>query len=359
MICPQCHATIDDGASVCPVCHAYVDAPRPASFLFCEGCGARLSAQERVCPKCGRPAPAILSSESSASDLAAGKTASFPKISQSAIETELPRVSSSVNARSVLDDALDPSVTHVLDASDLAASAKDSSSRAPRVRKGVVAAVALAIAAVAVVAFFVLDPLHVTPGLVDSIRESAEDMFPSRQQGETTDQAPEAGKAGEDASDPTVETIEDSALSDDSAYEQLHQAYEAVVAINDGERFADAITSFNASYLDPDLETRKSASAGAYALRDELQGIIDDLDAMNLADGSAYTDDREHVRQLALWMYERVDVICASWDISLAVPEDEYPFQHEDEILAPMREAGSSALDNYYAHVGEWEPQEP
>ena len=78
-----------------------------------------------------------------------------------------------------------------------------------------------------------------------------------------------------------------------------------------------------------------------------------------LADGSAYTDDREHVRQLALWMYERVDVICASWDISLAVPEDEYPFQHEDEILAPMREAGSSALDNYYAHVGEWEPQEP
>lgn len=359
MICPQCHATIDDGASVCPVCHAYVDAPRPASFLFCEGCGARLSVQDRVCPKCGRPAPAILSSESSASDLAAGKTASFPKISQSAIETELPRVSSALNARSVLDDALDPSVTHVLDASELAASAKANGSRGPRVRKGVIAAAAFAVVAVAAVAFFVLDPFHVTPGMVDSIQQSAEDMFPSRQQGESAEEVPATGETDEDAPDTSVETIEDSALSDASAYEQLHQAYEAVVAINDGERFADAITSFNASFLDPDLETRKNASAGAYALRDELQGIIDDLDAMKLADGSAYTDDREHVRQLAQWMYERVDVICASWDISLAVPEDEYPYQHEDEILAPMREAGNSALDNYYAHVGEWEPQEP
>ena len=168
----------------------------PLRSSSAEGCGARLSVQEPVCPKCGRPAPAILSSESSASDLAAGKTASFPKISQSAIETELPRVSSAVNARSVLDDALDPSVTHVLNASDLAASAKASSSRAPRVRKGVVAAVALVIAAVAVVAFFVLDPLHVTPGLVDSIRESAEDMFPSRQQGETTDHGARGGEGG-------------------------------------------------------------------------------------------------------------------------------------------------------------------
>ena len=32
--------------------------------------------------------------------------------------------------------------------------------------------------------------------------------------------------------------------------------------------------------------------------------------------------------------------------------------QHQDEILKPMRAAGNTARDNYYAHVSEWEPEE-
>lgn len=361
MICPSCHAPIADDAVECPQCHAAVEpAARVTSFLYCDGCGARLTPQDRTCPKCGRPAPGILSSESSASDLAAGKTASFPKIAHGGIETEIPHVSPMANVRSVLDDALDPHVTTVLDARDISASAmKPVESPKRRVSKGLVVTLVLVLFALCAGAFVLFDPFGVIPGFVESIDSSAEEMFPSRQQAEEPAPETSAEEPGESTQAPEpAEPLEDAALSDEAAFEELHRAYENVVAINDGDRFAGVIESFNASYIDPDIATRRSASADAYELRDELQAIIDDLDAMKLSNDSSYEEDREHVRQLAEWMYERVDAICASWDVSLAVPEDEYPFEHEDEILAPMREAGSSALDNYYANVIDWEPQQ-
>ena len=358
MICPNCHALIDDDAVVCPQCHAQVDTARPASFLFCEGCGARLSPEDRTCPKCGRPAPAILSSDSSASDLAAGKTASFPKLSNTGIETELPRVNPAANAQRVLDNALDPNATTVLQGRDISASlGYDPVPPKKRSHKGLVIGIVIVLLAVAGVVFAVFDPFNMMPGMMSSIRSSAEEMFPSRQHA----QAGDDGEANDGATAPAAEpevSIEDSTISDDAAFDQIIQAYDAVVAINDGDRFAEVIDSFNSFYLDPDLEHRTDAATSAYDLRDELQGIIDDLDALQLADDSAYVEDREHVRQLAQWMYERVDVICKSWDVSLAVPEDEYPRDYQDEILAPMQEAGSSALDNYYDHVEEWRPQE-
>ena len=75
MICPHCLKTIEDGETFCPHCHGYVGAVSRDEFVFCEGCGARLSLHDRTCPKCGRPAPGILSTDSASADLAAGKTA--------------------------------------------------------------------------------------------------------------------------------------------------------------------------------------------------------------------------------------------------------------------------------------------
>ena len=73
---------------MCPACGADLSVPASSSvseFIFCEGCGARLNPQDRTCPKCGRPAPGILSQNSAASDLAAGKTASFPRVTSEMI----------------------------------------------------------------------------------------------------------------------------------------------------------------------------------------------------------------------------------------------------------------------------------
>ena len=108
MICPHCLKTIEDGASFCPYCNAYVgpgDGPEHTEFVFCEGCGARLSPHDRTCPKCGRPAPGILSEDAAASDLAAGRTAGFPRLTQEQIDTEVPHAPAS--AAAVLSDAAD------------------------------------------------------------------------------------------------------------------------------------------------------------------------------------------------------------------------------------------------------------
>ena len=57
-------------------------------------------------------------------------------------------------------------------------------------------------------------------------------------------------------------------------------------------------------------------------------------------------------------MYERVDVICQSWDISLAIPDGESMSSHQSEILAPIAQSGNSALNQYDANVGSWKPQQ-
>ena len=96
MICPNCLKTVEDGTTFCPHCHAYMGGTTGESrsdFVFCEGCGARLSIHDRTCPKCGRPAPGILSVKSASSDLAAGRTASFPRLTPDLIDTEASRPS--------------------------------------------------------------------------------------------------------------------------------------------------------------------------------------------------------------------------------------------------------------------------
>lgn len=365
MICPHCLETIEDDATVCPHCHARVDAGESKPRLvFCEGCGARLSPHDRTCPKCGRPAPGILSTVASASDLAAGKTASFPRLTQAAIDSELPHAEP-VTARSVLNDSLDPSATNVLDRGMLDERAGGVRGRPDidpyHVRKRPVKAVAAALVCLALVcggaAFVVLDPLGVMPSLYGWVEQSAREMFPSREGMGAA--AADDGDGEQDASaDDAMEPLQDETLSDSAAFEQLSQAYDSIVAINDGDRFSEAIDSFNASYLSSSYAAREQASSDAFALRDELQAIMDDLDDMKLVDGSAYAEDRENVRQLAEWMYERVDAICSSWEVSLGYPDGERMSQHQDEILKPMRAAGNTARDSYYEHVSEWEPEE-
>lgn len=375
MICPQCHTQIDDDTVTCPHCHAQIgDGGGAPRLIFCEGCGARLATHDRTCPKCGRPAPGILSTGASASDLAAGKTASFPRLTQAMIDADLAHTET-VSARSVLNDSFDPSATNVLDRSELEArsSGKMAARKKPasdvdpyhsrkRPWKAIVAIIALLAIVGGGTLFVRFDPMGVMPGFYAWIQTSAREMFPSRAgmgDGGIADALRE-DEEGEDASSglPGQDSLSDQALSDSAAFLQLTQAYESIVAINEGDRFADAIDSFNASYLSSNREARELASAGAFALRDELQTIQDNLDSMKLAEGSAYEEDRANVRELAGYMYERVDAICASWEVSLSYPDGERMADHQDEILAPMREAGNTALDKFYEHLSSAKPKE-
>lgn len=208
--------------------------------------------------------------------------------------------------------------------------------------------------------FVVEDPLGVMPGFIDSFDRAASEMYPSRQVAEHEQEGGQTSSGESDEGDGGP-TDNGSAVSDAEAYQLLSAIYAEITSYQDA--LAPVIETFNGQYLLKDYEQRKSASAGAYELRDTIQLTIDELDALNLPEDTAYTEDVGHLRQLATWMFNRVDVLCKSWDISLAVPQGERPADHQDEILAPLREVemvNGRAVDviEYEKNVGAWRPVE-
>ena len=386
LICPHCLKTIEDGSSFCPYCNTYVgpgDGPEHTEFVFCDGCGARLSPHDRTCPKCGRPAPGILSSDTAASDLAAGRTAGFPRLTQEQIDTEVPHAPAS--AAAVLKDAADPNETCVLPAFDKDfgipkvdlpvpgmlkdARVDDSDAEKPARKRRVHAdedayhkhkrhipkPVIWLVVIVALVGgaywFVTEDPMGVMPGFYEQFGQAASATFPTRQKSESSEEKKEAPAEDKDV------VQEQTVLSDDQLYEILSEIYQTIVSYDGDDRIGDAITSFNSGYLRSSLSTRKELSQGAYDLRDEVQKTLDEIDGLKYRDDSVYADDVSHMRQLAGWMYDRIDAICKSWDVSLSFEDGASMSQHQSEILAPMVEAGNSALSQYDANVSLWKPQ--
>lgn len=342
-------------------------------FIFCEGCGARLSSQDRSCPKCGHPAPGILSTNSAASDLAAGKTASFPRLTQDRIESSIPTTATS---EPTFDTFNDPDATGVLNADMLAsvsgvsrnagassgrsaygfatdAAAMEESAFGPRHHRKRWIAITALVALVAGGVFFVAaDPLGVMPGFYAQVQQAASESFPSRQ-------APEDGEAQVDASTADSEQEGDGTLSEAEAFTRLDAIYERILEFQTA--LGPVVEDYNGYYIADDRTLREESSASAYALRDTIQATLDELSNLKLAEDTAYAEDVEHLTQLATWMYNRVDVLCRSWDISLGLPEGERPLNHQDEILQPLRDVemvDGKAVDviEYENNVANWRP---
>ena len=364
MICPNCLKTVEDGTTFCPHCHAYVGGAAGESrsdFVFCEGCGARLSIHDRTCPKCGRPAPGILSVESASSDLAAGRTASFPRLTPDLIDTEASRPSS-VSVAEVLNDTMSPAETSVLRAADIEQQARkfapvptqeDPYHSRRRPRKGLIVALVSLLVVGGAAGFIYFDPMHVMPGFYESFQNAAHEMFPSRQLPEDSDaSAVTPTKTEEEGGQQDSQP-----LTDDQVFDRLTTIYQQILDYGSADQFGSCVDAFNSAYLAKSHADREEASASAYELRDSVQKTMDELDQLQAPDNSVYTEDIEHMKQLAQWMYGRIDQICASWDVSLSYEDGDLPRDHQDEILAPMRRAGSSDYDSYYESIEAWEPQ--
>lgn len=360
MICPHCQRTIDDASTLCPHCHGYVRdpaSPSPSEFVFCDGCGARLSPHDRTCPKCGRPAPGILSTDSSAPDLAAGKTASFPRLTKRMIEAETRDLRQDAPAPA---PAPDPFSTNVLPAAELggapaAPGAGEDPYHGPRrrsMRPLLIAAAVLLIVGGGIY-FAVADPLGVMPGYLAQLRDSASEMFPSRMAPEA---APSAGSA--EATTEAGEAPADGELTDAQALPALTAAYKRIVAQHDA--LDTIIDDYNTVIFASDRDQRADGAASAYGARDILDETVADLKAMRLAEGSAYTEELSNLLELAGWVRTRIDMYCASWDIALSFTGSDLPSRHQDEILAPLREraaADAEARDNFFSHVAAFEPK--
>lgn len=368
MICPHCHETIKDGLGACPHCHAALDAPvitRRTEPVFCEGCGAKLNENDRVCPKCGRPAPGILSSRSAASDLAAGRTASFPRLTNEQVSAAL--VKPTASAFHVLSDAADPAETNIMVAQTDEASEEPKKRRRPKkvhddedayhkhkrqIPQPLVVICVLAALIGGCYWFVTEDPMGVMPEFYRWFDAAAKDAFPSRQVGEgtksTSAQEAVAASAGNTASK----------MSDSVLFGKIEGIYNEIVEIGDSDSFNEAASAFNGGYLLTSHADRESASSGAYELRQKIQTVLDEINALNPSDSSAYKEDIEHLRQLATWLYERIDYICLAWDESLKVNDGENIYDKQSDILAPLNSDDGSARVNFFANVEDWKPEQ-
>ncbi len=384
MICPHCHETIDATGSSCPACGARLDQEHSSlatEFIFCEGCGARLSSHDRTCPKCGRPAPGILSSSAAAADLAAGRTASFPRLTKAQIE--LAEMRDITSAAELISDAADPNVTTVMapidgvdpKPADRAHPNKQKKKKTHQdedayhkhkrqIPKRLIAALLLVVCIAGGYAFVSFDPLGVMPGFYREFGKAAKEMFPSRQRGEAS--AAGTGESGastgssdsDDASSTDVTEVSDTKVLDgDELYDYLESLYQDVIAYSNSSEIGQVIDDFNGGYLLSSLDERKAASESAYSLRDRVQQTIDEIDGIKIKEDSAYISDIKNLRQLAQWMYDRVDAICASWDVSLGIAEGESVSSHQDEILEPLQEAGNTALEQFDAYRTQYRPR--
>lgn len=360
MICPQCFKKIEDDAAFCPHCNAYVgasDQPSHDDFVFCEGCGARLSAHDRTCPKCGRPAPGILSTESSSSDLAAGKTANFPRLTQQMIDADAAASREQApTAAQVLSDSIDPSSTNVLRADELRAASVPPLSdgedlyhkKKNRFLKPAFTVLVLAALLGGGYYFVTYDPFGVMPGFIAAFEQAASEMYPSRQLPQ--DPSADTEPIPEGPAEPT----------DADVFQVVSSSYNKVVDSFDA--LGDIIDDYNYGYIASDRSVREEKSAVAYATRDMLDAVVEDLDSLELPEDTQYAQDVENVKQLAGWVRTRVDIYCSSWDISLSFDgTTDLPVKHQDEILAPLRERAtedSEARDAYFAHVESYCPVE-
>ncbi len=327
MICPHCLKTIDDESVFCPYCNGFVEsAPSAAARpVFCEGCGARLAPGDRVCPKCGRPAPAILSSDSSADDLAAGRTASFPAITGDG----------SYAQQRPVDASLDPDLTNSLSTADVRAAMEplDDPYHPRRSARGkVLAALAAVLVVAGAAALLWFDPFGVMPSIEGSFREAASEAFPSKE-----GDVPESQVAGEgEPQDP------DAPLSDADAYARLDAAYAKLVGYHDS--FGNVIDDFNGYYAALDRDLREDSSASAYGMRDGIDAVIDDLEGLSLEEGSPRAEEAERLVALAKQLRVRPQALCDCWDVSLGYEAGEQP--SGDDVLAPLRD--SYADDSWY-----------
>ena len=365
-ICSNCNAELNDDEVVCPVCKTYTGYTTVENnIVFCEGCGARIKPGDRLCPKCGRPAPTILSTQSAAKDLASGNTSNFRAITNEDLELAAKRQ----HLCNLPSPTLDPNATNILTPLGDSVSPKTEAADNVRFTRSMQEQDELChkkkkkrtsrLIAIFVVGFLVgcgiyfvtQDPLGVMPGFWDQLQQQAQEVFPQR------DDNP-SSQAGAALGTPVDE---DRILTNDEVFVKLDAIYQRIVGFK--ESYGEVITLYNGYYIAYDKDKRMESAAPAYALRDLCDTTVEELSTLNLPQDCVYGDDIEHLISLASWMRGMADTMCQSWDISLSFDEGVSLSEHTSEITQPLRDCLDEHGEDqnrlqYNQYLLQWAPTE-
>lgn len=143
----------------------------------------------------------------------------------------------------------------------------------------------------------------------------------------------------------TLTSVSDAraAVSEDEAFDTLVSTYDRLQSYND--RVYSCLQTYNGAIVVADRGQREAAAGIATSLLAEIEKEQHAIDALNIGRASDLYDDYVNVRRLLDDQYQRLAVIVESWEISLSYNN---PYDHQDEILEPLRRDVSANGTNIY-----------
>ncbi len=324
---------------------------------FCTHCGKLLTDDERFCTNCGTPVTddgqASQSQENAqAAELAAASDAAFDTAATSVQSAQQPTATQSQQADVTVQSTHQPAPAPQpeADATQQWATPAGSAPQqpiptaapqagAPAASKnnnalliGIIAVLVVVI--IALVAFFMIKPFD----------KGADDIKG------TTIEKVKIVHNDDDASvkgDPNQlddDDEEDEAGGEQNIYDQLSSYYSRLSDLD--QKVRDCATTFNTYYLKDDRSSRQAASDTAEALEDQISGLKDEVEDLDVPVDSQNYSSWKDIIALYDDLENRIDVICDAWEISL---EYSSPANHKDEIVAPLaRDNVAGTNDNKY-----------
>ena len=153
----------------------------------------------------------------------------------------------------------------------------------------------------------------------------------------------------EPAPQPTSSSSEQSASS--SSQDSDEELYEELVGIYDtmgtqADRIKSVAATLNNTIFTSDKQARQNASREAHDLLDEVDDQLARLKTLQSGSSSTrYASDIDTLIELQQDLYNRIDVMCQAWDISLSYSN---PKDHEAAIKKPLGKDNDSNGVNIY-----------
>ncbi len=136
-----------------------------------------------------------------------------------------------------------------------------------------------------------------------------------------------------------------SATASANVLASLQASYDSCAGFD--KRISARAYDFNINCLKPNLATRQSYASKAQALRSEIANFKAQVNGLAVASSSPYYTDWTNMCALAADLYQRIDVICRCWDISVSYGSNPAPYRAQ--IMQPLYdEVGPDGKNNKY-----------
>lgn len=332
---------------------------------FCTQCGKRLDDDEKFCTHCGAPTPdaheTVTLDEAEVQGLASSEPISSAEPSVDTAKTSVqPPVPPSQPTRQApyRPDAapmMDPGTTQRIATAAPQPVASQVPSQQPtagtasqpkKVNPIAIAAIVLVAAlAIAAVVVFVIKPSASGDDDAQATKiEKVKTDKGSAEENVTVKNDPNTGKKIEKGKKSKNAEKSTSTAAERDTYNKLSSYYGKLSSYDESVR--SCATTFNQDYIKDSYSIRNADKTQAENLRDEIESMYDEVNDMTVDASSKNYNSWKDIITLYDDLFNRIDVICAAWDVSCdySSPED-----HKDEIVAPLaRDNIQGTNDNKY-----------